>query len=302
MHDLARHPMSAMSGLVLGVTSSDDAPSDRATVASPAPLRLFAQQARSDSGKRLRAYGFVLQRGAEPRPDSVDVPGTPLVLTRGETASITVINRLSRPTTVHWHGMELESVFDGVSGWSRSGTAMAPLVAPGDSFTVTFTPPRAGTFIYHTHIDEGPQLPSGMYGPLLVLEPGERWTPETDLTFMFGTAVVNDSLVLAVNGRREHRPRELALGTAYRLRLINIHPADPARMTMTADSVPLAWRPIAKDGAALPPALRAEGPSRLPRIGSGETYDFAFTPRQRGGITLLVETLGGSLRVPFVVR
>jgi FtsP/CotA-like multicopper oxidase with cupredoxin domain len=49
------------------------------------------------------------------------VPGTPLVLVRGETAAITVINRLPEATTVHWHGMELESVYDGVAGWSRTG-------------------------------------------------------------------------------------------------------------------------------------------------------------------------------------
>ena len=40
---------------------------------------------------------------------------------------------------------------------------------PGDSFTVLMTPPRAGTFIYHTHADELAQLTGGLYGALLVI-------------------------------------------------------------------------------------------------------------------------------------
>jgi FtsP/CotA-like multicopper oxidase with cupredoxin domain len=35
-------------------------------------------------------------------------------------AGITVCNRLREPTTVHWHGIELESLVDGVSGEERA--------------------------------------------------------------------------------------------------------------------------------------------------------------------------------------
>jgi len=300
-HDLARHPMAAMSGLVLGITTIASTPAAPVTVPSRGPLRLFVQQAKADSGQEM-AHGYVLQRGAEPRRDSVEVPGTPLLLTRGETATITVINRLTKATTVHWHGMELESVFDGVSGWSRSGSAMAPLVAPGDSFTVAFTPPRAGTFIYHTHIDEGPQLRSGMYGAMLVLEPGQRHDPATDLTFIIGTAVVNDTIRLALNGARDASPLSLSAGTTYRLRFINIHLAEAARLSMVVDSVPVTWRSIAKDGADLPVSMQVAEPARIERIGVGETYDFELTPQRAGDILLKVETLEGVLVRTLRVR
>ena len=279
LHDLARHPLDAMAGLVLGVTTVER----RGAAASSAPptptrrLRLFAQQAPADSGKPARR-GYVQQRGAEPRADSVPITSAPLVLTRGETTGITVVNRLREPTTVHWHGMELESVFDGVSGWSRTGANLAPLLAPGDSFTVAFTPPRAGTFMYHTHMDEGAQLQTGLYGPLIVLEPGARWDPTTDFVFLFGGAVERDTLAVAINGRREPPPMELRAGITYRLRLANIHPADAAVVELTADSTPVAWRPLAKDGADLPPRDRVPAPARLHRFGVGETYDFAWTP------------------------
>jgi hypothetical protein len=42
--------------------------------------------------------------------------------------AITVVNRMREPTTVYWHGMELESVCDGVAGWSRTGSRNAPLI------------------------------------------------------------------------------------------------------------------------------------------------------------------------------
>ena len=41
-----------------------------------------------------------------------------------------------------------------MSGWSGGGTRKAPLLAPGDSFTAHPTLRRAGTFIYHTHVND----------------------------------------------------------------------------------------------------------------------------------------------------
>ncbi|MDF1505981.1 multicopper oxidase domain-containing protein [Roseisolibacter sp. H3M3-2] len=308
-HDVERHATTAMEGLVLGVAvrDRDDAPAAIA-VAERAParrLRLLAQQRGAATPKRQVPRGFVLQRGAPPRADSVEVPGAPIVLTRGETVGITVVNRLREPTTVHWHGMELESVYDGVSGWSRTRGSVAPLVAPGDSFAVAFTPPRAGTFIYHTHMDEGPQLVTGMYGPLLVLEPGEPWDPAADRVVMIGDALDGDTVPrLALNGRRAPPPITLAAGRTARLRLVNIHPNGPAvvRLTAASDTVPLRWRPRAKDGVDLPATLRAERPARLGRFGVGETYDFDFTPARAMDAVLSVTVEGQTRRLPVRVR
>jgi FtsP/CotA-like multicopper oxidase with cupredoxin domain len=208
------------------------------------------------------------------------------VLTRGSTTAITVVNRTRAHTTVHWHGMELESVYDGVAGWSGNTGALAPLILPGDSFTVAFTPPRAGTYIYHTHMDETLQLLTGMYGPLLVLEPGERYDPEHDLSFIVGRGIDGAPHRPVINGRREPAPRPVAAGTTYRLRIINILPAGPVRVRLLADSVPVAWLPISKDGAALPAALRQIGNAEVPAIGVGETYDMEWTPAQPGTVVL----------------
>ena len=103
----------------------------------------------------------------------VPVPGPTLVLTRGEPVEITLVNRLPEGTAIHWHGMELESYYDGVHGFSGAGQRVTPLIEPGGSFVVRFTPPRTGTFMYHTHMHDPRQLTSGLYGAMLVVEPDE---------------------------------------------------------------------------------------------------------------------------------
>ena len=55
-----------------------------------------------------------------PRLNPGPVPGPVLVLTRGEPVEITLVNRMTEPTAIHWHGIELESYDDGVPGWGGS--------------------------------------------------------------------------------------------------------------------------------------------------------------------------------------
>ena len=133
------------------------------------------------------AYGFVLTEEGDPLPtERVPVPGPTLVLKRGEPVEITLVNRLPEGTAIHWHGMELESYYDGVHGWSGAGQRVTPLIEPGGSFVVRFTPPRTGTFMYHTHLHDHRQLTSGLYGAMLVVEPGETFDEATDHVFVMG--------------------------------------------------------------------------------------------------------------------
>ncbi len=135
-----------------------------------------------------------------------------------------VVNRTPEPTAVHWHGIELESYFDGVAGFSGSGTRLAPVIAPGDSFEARFTPPRAGTFIYHTHVDELRQQPAGLAGALIVLEPGAQYDAATDLIVLISSPSDSAAELRSVllNGSLSPAPLELRAGVPYRVRLINI--------------------------------------------------------------------------------
>ena len=103
-------------------------------------------------------FAFALQEGAGQLTEpSGRIPGPPIVLTRGQPVEITVLNKLPEPTSVHWHAMELESYYDGIAGWSGAPGHIAPMIQPGASFVVTFTPCN---IIYHTHFDDIRQLSS----------------------------------------------------------------------------------------------------------------------------------------------
>jgi FtsP/CotA-like multicopper oxidase with cupredoxin domain len=214
-----------------------------------------------------------------------------------------VVNKLPDATSIHWHGIELDSYYDGVSGWSGNQGRTAPHVNAGDSFAVRFTPPRAGTFIYHSHFDEERQLGSGLYGPIIVLEPGKRYEPESDRTWILSQAGPSKGLSRArvtLNGSRspviEMRAKRL-----HRIRLIHIAASVPLRFSLLRDTLPVSWRAIAKDGADLPPAQARVRPARQ-FIGVGEAYDFEFTPEQPGELRLVVKDPAGRTRVAGVVR
>ena len=257
-----------MAGLVLGIEVTGEIPAT-----TPHPERridLTVQQRARVFGDTV-GIGFVLARPGQVPADSIVIPGPPLVLRRGEPTAITVHNQLVEATSVHWHGIELESFYDGVAGWSGTAARLAPSIAPRDSFVAYFTPPRAGTFIYHSHFSEVRQLSLGLFGPLIVLEPGARWDPDRDRVVIFSVAGNDDSAQVVVH----HAGPPLRRGTPYRLRFINITAADDVELEVVQHDKPARWRIIAKDGADVPnPVIQ---PARL-RFGPGETTDAEFTP------------------------
>jgi FtsP/CotA-like multicopper oxidase with cupredoxin domain len=210
--------------------------------------------------------------------------------------SITVVNQLPEPTAVHWHGIELESFYDGVPGFAGDRARLAPAIAPGESFEARFTPPRSGTFIYHAHVDDRRQQQAGLSGPLLVVDSLEAYDPTHDLVVMITTPRKNpQAKVVLINGSPTPAARQLRAGEHYRLRFINLHIARPSmRMRLLRADTLLTWRPVAKDGMDLPIDQVRSGPSEI-QMGNGETYDFDFVSAERGDIRLDVTNAGGVL-------
>jgi FtsP/CotA-like multicopper oxidase with cupredoxin domain len=228
--------------------------------------------------------------GVPPSADSIRIPGPMLVMTRGRPTDITVVNRLAEPTGVHWHGIELESYSDGVVGWSGYEQRIAPPIAPNDSFVARLTLPRAGTFMYHTHLGDLVQLTSGLYGAIVVLEPGKRFDPGTDHVYVFGWDGAADPPQPLVNGDSVLAPKMLAAGKTHRFRFVNIGPAPYVRLSLKRDSTVVRWRAVAKDGADLPPSQVRERRAFL-MINVGETYDFEFDAREPGEYVLQMDQL-----------
>jgi len=280
-----------MGGLVLGITVQPGAPSaSPPTRTSPARQLMLLARERPATDLIPAAAVLQLQEGPQaPALDAAAVPGPPLVLMRGQPVEITVVNQLREPTAIHWHGIELDSYYDGVPGWGGSGAQVTPAIEPGQSFVARFTPPRAGTFIYHTHWHNLLQLTGGLYGPLIVLRPGQTFDPETDIPVLIGLGGALDlKSPLVLNGSAQPEPLRLKAGVKYRLRFINITPNNNgSQVSLLAGSSPVRWRAVAKDGEDLPPGQAIEQEARLV-IAVGETYDFEFEPTTKGDLRLEV--------------
>jgi FtsP/CotA-like multicopper oxidase with cupredoxin domain len=305
MTNVKNHSLEMMGGLVMGV---EVRPKGRMTVApdDKSPRRKLRLVAQVDSGgsDNEPAYGYALDDGAVRTPTARPLlPGPTILLTRGEPVGITVVNELSEATAVHWHGIELDSYFDGVAGFSGMGAKLSPVIAPRDSFEARFTPPRAGTFMYHPHADEVRQQQAGLTGAIIVLPPGERFDAERDFVLLVSTPrKAADAGTVYLNGTNAPAPKEMRVGQRYRLRLVNIHTARPSMIArLTRDSTLLSWRAIAKDGMDLPHDQATVRPAAQ-QSGNGEAYDFEFTPTTPGDIKFTMSSAAGNLLVTLPIR
>lgn len=92
------------------------------------------------------------------------IPAPTLIARQGVPITIEFTNKLSEPTTIHWHGLRIPIEMDGVPFLSQ------PPIMPGETFVYRFTPPDAGTFWYHPHMNSVVQLGKGLVGAIVVEE------------------------------------------------------------------------------------------------------------------------------------
>lgn len=305
MAHVMNHAAEMMGGLVMGVQVRG--PDGSIAVAKSPSGRRLRLVARIDSGgtDAEPAYGYSLEDPALPSTSERALrPGPTIILKRGEPVSITVVNALHEATSVHWHGIELESYYDGVAGFAGSGKHIAPAIAPGDSFVARFTPPRSGTFMYHPHADEVRQQQAGMSGALLVVDAPERFKAANDVVLLIAAPrrADDDARGVLVNGSLAPPPLELRAGERYRLRLVNIHTNRPAMIAkVMRDSSLIQWRAVAKDGMDLPPDQATVRPARQ-QMGMGETYDFELAPREAANLRFVLTAANGTLLLSMPVR
>jgi len=311
--------MRDMVGLVLGV---DVTARPGVTVAGdPAParrLRLVATSSSTNLGhtdQSLPSMHFVLDDRDHPVLSTPDF-SPEIDLTRGEPVAITIVNHLPEPTTIHWHGIELEdSYMDGVPDFSGSGKHLTPAIAPGDSFVARFTPPRAGTFMYHAHFDDIAEQLAGLEGALIVRERGDAPSKDDHVIFLKGRGV-NAAHPLEIDGQTNPDTIVMHVGRPARFRLINLSTVNIAPLVsltampdspdvITRDSMLVRWQERAKDGFDLPSEQQHPQPARQ-IVAVGETYDFEYTPTTAGTLRLEFRTNGAQhrllIRVPIRVQ
>ncbi len=98
------------------------------------------------------------------------IPGPTIQVYPGDYISIRVINNLPEATSIHWHGLNVLNVMDGVPDVEPS-----PRIEPGHYFDYHFritNPP--GTHMYHSHVNVTKQDMLGLLGGFVILDPNER--------------------------------------------------------------------------------------------------------------------------------
>jgi FtsP/CotA-like multicopper oxidase with cupredoxin domain len=281
-----------MGGMILGITVTGGSIFD---TQSPEwkPQRQLSLTVASQNGDP-RFYQLSLKDlapgAASTKPlESVGLAGPVMVLNQNQSVEVALVNKLKEPMTIHWHGIELESYYDGVPMWGGTGTKLTPAVLPGQTFGVHMTPARAGTFMYHTHWHDTQQINGGVYGMLVVVPAGEKYNADTDKAFVVTQSTTEPfgSVMTLMNGAPQLPTMTLKTGTTYRLRFGNLTPGiNDLRVSLRDAGTAVQWRFVSKDafGVAGTPMQVADQ-----KVSIGETFDFEFVATT--GRTLTLEAL-----------
>jgi FtsP/CotA-like multicopper oxidase with cupredoxin domain len=287
-----------MGGMIMGITVKGKSLIDTTTSWKPERLLELVVGTRSGDPRFYElSLRNLLAAPATMKPQmSTGLTGPPIVLTQNQQTEIAVVNKTTEATAIHWHGLEIESYYDGVPGWGGIDEKHTPAVQPGETFKVRMVPPRPGTFMYHTHWHDAAQLTGGIHGTMIVMPPGQTYDPATDKAFLFsqgGNEPFGAAMIL-MNGSPQPNTMRLKTGTAYRLRFINITPSvDNLRVSLRSGGNPVQWLPIAKDAEDLKGAKPRTADQM---IAVGETYDFEYRAEAAGELTLVGLSPGDNRR------
>lgn len=94
-------------------------------------------------------------------------PGPEVRISAGDTVVAELSNQLPNqtPTSIHWHGIALRNDMDGVPPATQGH------VPARSAFTYRFVASTPGSYFFHPHV--GVQLDRGLYAPLIVEDPNE---------------------------------------------------------------------------------------------------------------------------------
>ena len=94
------------------------------------------------------------------------VPGPTIRVQQGNKLIVDFTNGLDEATTIHWHGLDVPFIMDGVP-WKIDP------VGAGETYRYEFEVKQAGTFWYHPHVDTDRQADLGLYGVLVSEDPAD---------------------------------------------------------------------------------------------------------------------------------
>lgn len=224
------------------------------------------------------------------------LPGPLIQAKVGDEVIVRFQNKLSEPTTIHWHGLRVSDEMDG-------NPRIVDPVQASETFEYRFVVPEAGSFWYHPHVRANEQIEQGLYGPLVVHDPAD---PPVDAERYF---VIDDILldnngrppaylashpevmhgrhgnVLLANGQVPPMAIETAEGRVERWRLVNTANARTFTLALSGAR----FKVIGTDGGRIAEPYEAQ----VLRMAVGERFDLEVTFDEPGDavVEALVPTL-----------
>ena len=142
------------------------------------------------------------------------IPGPTLHVDQGSEITVQVANDGYVEATVHWHGLRLQNLYDGVPQETQ-----AP-IKPGETFTYKLRFPDPGLYWYHPHIREDFAQEMGLYAPIVVEPSDPSYWPHVDrqLTITLDDVLIEDGRIVPF---RRSGPTFTAMGRFGNVMLIN---------------------------------------------------------------------------------
>lgn len=207
------------------------------------------------------------------------VHGPTIEVVEGDRVRVYVTNKLIAPTTVHWHGVILNSGMDGVGGLSQRS------ILPGETFIYEWTFTQFGTFMYHSHHDEMTQMAMGLMGMIVVhpRRPSEP-RPDRDFALMLSTWMMrpgvkrpdpnemSDFNILTFNAKAfpGTTPLVARTGQRVRFRIGNLSAMHHHPIHLHG----YAFEEVMTDGGMVPKSARRPETTTLVPVGATRTVEF----------------------------
>ena len=248
-------------------------------------------------------------------------PGTEIRYRKGDVFRVMVQNRLTQPTSIHWHGLIPPNLQDGVPGVTQ-----AP-IEPGELMLYQFPLIQAGTYWYHSHY--GLQEQQGLAGPLIIEDPAETCGYDHDVTLLLSDVYSGDPNTVIpglrdgsigfqaeqpfvlpgesgfatdvpyagylLNGRSNASPWRFACRPRQRLRLRIINASASSFFRFAIPGLPLTV--IASDGEDVEPV---EVDNLM--VSTAERYDLLVTIPESGNYPLYAAALGDNKWVEGLIH
>jgi FtsP/CotA-like multicopper oxidase with cupredoxin domain len=148
---------------------------------------------------------------------------------KGNRFRVQLVNRLSEPTLIHWHGLTVPSAQDGVPGLSKDP------IAGGATYDYDFPLVQSGTYWMHSHMNLG-QTQRLMSAPLIIADPEDAARDEQEVVVLLNDFTFQDpDLILRglqANLQAALRAASHGIGTGMTTGSMNMGSMTMGSMTM----------------------------------------------------------------------